>query len=101
MRRTRSSLFVRRCSFLFCIIAAAQPIAPPPDELSAAEQNSLQQALGEAGNSPVDFVRALENHIAKFPNSPKRAELERALLKTAMDLKDNPRMIRYGERVLA
>jgi thiol-disulfide isomerase/thioredoxin len=100
-RATRSSLFVRRCSFLFCVIAAAQPAAPPSDELSAAEQSSLQQALGEAGNSPVDFMRALENHIAKFPNSPKRAELERALLKTAMDLKDNPRTIRYGESVLS
>src|SRR5690242_8967621 len=71
-----------------CILASAQTAATPPGEMSQAERESLSQALGEAGNSPVDFIHALENHIAKYPNSPKRSELERALVKSAMDLKD-------------
>ena len=65
------------------------------------EQESLQRALGEAGNSPVEFLRALEDHLAHFPDTAKRSELERALVKTAIDLKDSKRVIIYGERVLA
>ena len=65
------------------------------------EQESLQRALGEAGNSPLEFLRALEDHLAHFPDTAKRAEFERALVKTAIDLKDSKRVIIYGERVLA
>src|SRR5260370_32858962 len=79
-----------------CFLASAQTAVTPPGEMSQAERENLSQALGEAGNSPVDFVRALENHISKYPNSPKRSELERALVKSAMDLKDNARIIRWG-----
>lgn len=83
---------------VFCMVVLSGQTAA--GELSQAEQDSLRQALGEAGNSPVDFMRALEHHLAQFPNSPKRAELERALAKSAIELKDNPRIIRYGETVL-
>ena len=69
-------------------------------DLTQSEQASLQQALGEAGNSPVEFVRAIEDHLRKFPNSSRRAELERALVKTAIELRDDPRIIEYGERML-
>ena len=62
---------------------------------------SLQRALGEAGNSPVEFVRAIENHLKEYPNSPQRADLERALVKTAMDLNDDARLITFGESVLS
>lgn len=78
--------------------------APAPDTekaMTEQEQVSLQQALGEAGNSPVDFMRAIESHLAKFPDTTRRAELERALVKTAIDMKDNARIIRWGEKVLA
>src|SRR6266567_5883237 len=74
--------------------------AQPAQQLSPAEQTSLSEALGEAGNSQIDFLHALENHLAKFPDSPKRAELERAIVKTAIELKDSARVIRYGEKVL-
>jgi hypothetical protein len=68
--------------------------------LSQAEEESLQAAIGEAGNSPIDFARAVENHLKRFPNSPRRAELERALIKTAIDLNDDRRIILFGESVL-
>jgi thiol-disulfide isomerase/thioredoxin len=69
--------------------------------LSQEEQLSLQQALGEAGNSPTEVELAIENHLKQFPNSPKRADLERALVKTAMDLNDDRRLLEYGEAVLS
>jgi thiol-disulfide isomerase/thioredoxin len=68
--------------------------------LSQLEEESLQTAIGEAGNSPIDFARAIENHLKRFPNSPRKAELERALIKTAIDLNDDRRIILFGESVL-
>jgi thiol-disulfide isomerase/thioredoxin len=69
--------------------------------LTQEEQQSLQRALGEAGNSPLEFELAIENHLKQYPNSPKRGELERALVKTAMEQNDDPRLIEFGERVLS
>src|SRR6202163_1461795 len=68
--------------------------------LSQSEEQSLQTAISEAGKSPVDFARAIENHLKRFPNSTRRAELERALIKTAIDLNDDRRIVQYGESVL-
>lgn len=81
--------------------SAQAPPASTENQMSEDEQASLRQVLGEAGNSPVDFIHALESHLAKFPNTVRRAELERALVKSAIDLKDNGRIIRWGEKVLA
>ena len=72
-----------------------------PQDLPEAEQRALSQALGEAGSSPIEMVRVLEAHLAKFPQTAKRAELERVLAKAAIENKDDRRVILYGERVLA
>ena len=79
---------------LLAVAAAAQR------GLSPKEDADLQLALSEAGNSPLEFSRALEAHLAKYPNSPQKVELERALAKAAVENKDNVRLIRYGQRVL-
>lgn len=74
--------------------AAAQEPGPEPEE------RQLQMALAESGSSPVDYARALENHIAKFPDSERRAEIERVLAQAAMDLNDRRLLLRYGIPVL-
>jgi thiol-disulfide isomerase/thioredoxin len=71
-----------------------------PQDLPPAEQEALNQAIGEAGTSPVEIIRTLEKHLAKYPNSVKRPELERVLVKAAIESKDNRRIILYGEKVL-
>ena len=86
---------------LLTLLALAAPLALAQNAGSQAEQISLQQALSEAGNSPVEFVRAVEHHLQQFPQSPRRAELERALVKTAIDLNDDRHIIEFGENVLA
>ncbi len=80
---------------LVLIAAAAQVFAQTP------EGTSLKRALGEAGNSPLEFERAIENHLREYPNSSERAELERALVKTAISLNDDQRLITFGESVLS
>jgi thiol-disulfide isomerase/thioredoxin len=67
---------------------------------SEAEEKELSKALAEAGSSQIDFVRALENHLAKYPNSAKKPEIERALVKASIELKDDRRIILHGEWVL-
>lgn len=65
------------------------------------EQRILQEAVSQVGNSPVDFIRATERHLKKYPQSAIRDDLERAIARAAVDAKDIPRTIRYGEKVLA
>ena len=66
----------------------------------AAEQNELNQAVQEANGSAIDLTRALEEHLKKYPNSPRRAEIEASLYKTAVDSNDTARIVTYGEKQL-
>ncbi|MGD1071939.1 MAG: redoxin family protein [Bryobacteraceae bacterium] len=81
----------------------APPAEPPSAEQKAAqqEQAELSQALADAGSSPIDFTRALERHLRKYPDSPQRAMIEKALAKSAVDMNDRARTLLYGEKVLA
>jgi thiol-disulfide isomerase/thioredoxin len=87
--------------YAFLILIAAAPACLLAQSLSQEEQQSLQRALSEAGNSPNELLHTIENHLRKFPNSPRRAELERALVKTAIDLDDDQALIEFGEKVLS
>jgi len=65
------------------------------------EQKELNAALAEAGASPIEYLRAVEKHLEKYPDSPRRPELERAAARAAIEARDNPATIKWGERVLA
>jgi len=88
---------VRKSLGLLLVAATVQLFA----QRQSPELASLQKALGEAGNSPLEMILAIEDHLKEYPNSPERAELERALVKTAMDLNDDQRLVKYGESVLS
>lgn len=91
------------CATLFPFVLAAQttgvlnlyPANP------AAEQAELSQAVNEANGSAIDLTRALEQHLRKYPNSPRRSDIETSLYKTAADSNDHARIILYGQRLLA
>lgn len=87
-----------RHSFWALCVAA---LISTPLEAQHAEERELGQALAEAGASAVDFIRTLESHLAKYPDSSRRAELERALARAAIEAKDTRRIVLYGERALA
>ncbi len=97
---------------LSAVLAQAPKSAPTPaaapaqaakdsKAMSDAEQRDLREALGEAGSASIEFVRALERHLAKYPNSPQKEEIESALAKAAVEARDNKRTLQYGEKVLA
>jgi len=86
-----------RLAFLFSLAAslALAQTAPVPNE-----EQDLQAALAEAGNSAVEYVRALEKHLKKYPNASRRPEMERILLQAAVDTKDRARILKYGPPVI-
>jgi thiol-disulfide isomerase/thioredoxin len=105
---------MRLCASFLVILCAswlsAQAPAPAPgnpeqktaeDKAAEQEQLELSKAIGEAGSSPVDFTRALERHLQKYPQARQRALIDKALAKSAIEANDNARIILYGEKVLA
>jgi thiol-disulfide isomerase/thioredoxin len=75
------------------------PTAPPAQNNE--QQQDLQRAVNEAGASPIDLTRVLEEFLKKYPNATQLKDIERALAKAAIDNKDDRRTVIYGERVLA
>ena len=86
---------------LFISLILCTGVCAAQSQLSDEEQKHLREVIAEAGNSNIEFVHALEAHLKKFPKTSSREELERAIAKAAIELKDNARIITYGERVLA
>ena len=86
--------------FCLLLLLLASAATPQQKDLAASEDADLNAALAEAGSSQVDFIRALENHLAKYPDSPKRPEIERALVKASIESKDEKRVVLYGQHVL-
>lgn len=80
------------------LCAQQNPPAPTAEEK---ERQELNQSLAEAGNSPVDFIRALERHLEKYPDTKQRSQIERAITKSAIELKDHKRIIEHGTKVIA
>ncbi len=97
MRPWRKLPLARGLSGLAVLTVLCRLAAQDPAE---AEQQHLGRLLAEAGNSTPDYVRALEAHLAKYPKSSQRAEIERSLVKTAVETKDDRRLLRYGPAVL-
>ncbi len=67
---------------------------PSPEE-------ALQHAIADAGNDRAALVRNLEYYLAKFPESPQRPQIYRALVEASMQLRDNTRAANYAERIVA
>jgi thiol-disulfide isomerase/thioredoxin len=87
-----------------CVLIAAGVLSVTragAQSVSEDEQKALQQSISEAANSPKELELAIENHLKQYPNSPRRAELENALVKTALQINDDPRLLEFGESVLA
>ena len=93
---------MRFAAFLFPAILAAQTTSMlnlyPANP--AAEQNDLNQAVTDANGSTIDLTRALEQHLRKYPNSARRADIVAALYKNAVEALDYPRIALYGESLL-
>ena len=82
---------------LFCTAALAQAQIP---EATPAEKHELAEAIKEANTSGYDITRVLEAHLRKYPNTPLRPDIYNLLAKAAVEIRDDARIIRYGEPAL-
>ena len=73
----------------------AQPAKPPSPE------EELQSALSNAGNDRASLVRNLEEYLKKYPSSPQRPQIYRALVEASLQLRDNSRAADYAERIVS
>jgi thiol-disulfide isomerase/thioredoxin len=69
-------------------------------EATAAEKHELAEAIKEANTSGYDITRVLETHLRKYPETPLRPDIYNLLAKAAVEIRDDARIIRYGEPAL-
>jgi thiol-disulfide isomerase/thioredoxin len=90
----------------------ASPSAPTQEQKPVPEKNAspvkapgaadeLQQAIAGAGNDRAALVRNLEAYLVKYPDSPQRPQIYRALVEATLQLRDTARAADYAERVVA
>jgi thiol-disulfide isomerase/thioredoxin len=78
---------------------APEKNTPPVKAPTAAEE--LQESIANAGNDRAALVRNLEAYLVKYPDSPQRPQIYRALVEASLQLRDNARAAGYAERVVA
>lgn len=72
------------------------PASEESDPRIDLEEQALKAGVRDANGSQVDIIRALEKHLAQFPESRRREEIHYVLLKSAIDLGDDARVAKYG-----
>jgi cytochrome c biogenesis protein CcmG, thiol:disulfide interchange protein DsbE len=61
----------------------------------------LQKALADAGNDSAALVRNLTAYLARFPDSPRRPGIYRALVEACQQIRDDTCALDYAERFIA
>jgi thiol-disulfide isomerase/thioredoxin len=91
--------------------AFAQKQAPDPtqaknpsDTISKKDADAeleLQKALSDAGNDRAAVVRNLKAYLQRFPDTPRKAAVYRAIVESCEQLQDNDCSLDYAERFVA
>ncbi len=92
---------IRRLIPLLAVLVFTAPARAQESGQPGGEAADLAKAIQESGNSPIDLTRALEAFLAKYPQSPQRGQIMGILARAAIDLKDDRRIVQYGEQALA
>jgi len=78
---------------------AAPPAAqtpPPPDP-----EAELEKAVQDADNDSAKVVRNLEDYLKRFPDAPRKADIYRAIVESAVQVHDSATALDYAERLIA
>ncbi len=88
--------------------ASQSPAKPKSDDTAAPPQDAapdpdaeLQLAVRQAGNDSATLVQSLEAYLVKYPDSPRRGAIYRALLESEMNLHNQKSALDYAEKVIA
>ena len=72
-----------------------------PAAKTSSPADELQEAISNAGSDRAALVRNLEAYLIKYPDSPQRPQIYRALVEAELQLRDTARAADYAERVVA
>lgn len=75
---------------------SAQAPAPAVDP-----EAELKATIEDAGNDRAAFVRNLEAYLKRFPDSPRKAEIYRALIDANLQLREPAKALDAAERAIA
>jgi thiol-disulfide isomerase/thioredoxin len=75
--------------------------ADPKDAAPLDPDTELQVLVRTAGNDSAALVKSLEAYLVKYPESPRRGAIYRALLESEMNLHNNKSALDYAEKVIA
>ena len=109
-----------RSAFLLAFLAAAlflsgasraqEPNASAPSSKAAQDAEAkkqaeaeaeLQKALADAGDDSAALVRDLTAYLTRFPDSPRRPSIYRALVEACQQIRNNNCALDYAERFIA
>jgi thiol-disulfide isomerase/thioredoxin len=91
-------------------IRAQISTSKPPTSKSVANSDAkrdadaeaeLQKALNSAGNDRAALVRNLKDYLRRFPEAPRRAAIDRALVEACQQLRDDDCALDYSEQLIA
>jgi thiol-disulfide isomerase/thioredoxin len=92
---------------LICLVVTWPTVAQQPASNSKGEQGQatdseedLRRAIETSAGSPTEFMKNLDAYLQKYPQSARRAEIDRELYKTALEQRDRNRTIAYAERLV-
>ena len=81
------------------------PATKPPSSKNSPPQltpeEELQEAINKSGNDRAALVPALEAYLAKYPQTPQRPQIYRALVEACLQLRDSVRAANYAERLVS
>jgi thiol-disulfide isomerase/thioredoxin len=100
------------CVFLAATTSVRAQTSPskPPTSKSVANSDAkrdadaeaeLQKALSSAGNDRAALVRNLKDYLRRFPEAPRRAAIDRALVEACQQLRDDDCALDYSEQLIA
>src|ERR1700745_3343943 len=98
------------CAFLAAstAICAQTSTSKPSASKSAANSDAkrdaeaeaeLQKALNSAGNDRAALVRHLKDYLRRFPEAPRRAAVDRALVEACQQLRDDDCALEYSQQL--
>src|ERR1700745_185127 len=91
-------------------VCAQTPASKPSASKSAVNSDAkrdadaegeLQKTLNSAGNDRAALVRNLKDYLRRFPEAPRRAAINRALVEACQQLRDDDCALDYSEQLIA
>ncbi len=80
--------------------SAEQTPGKPSASSSEDEAQALSGAFQSASGNPQALIKNLENFLARFPQSSRRAQVLQTILKQALEANDPPKAVAYAEKLL-